>query len=345
MTRLITLLAGGGVGQAAERARQVDEGRYGAQDRRDSCGDVERPVDGRQAALVGVGPGDVDAEDRREGADGRHDQGEDEALGAEGDLAEDQGGDKGDRVRLEQVGGHTRAVADVVADVVGDRRGVARVVLGDVLLNLADEVGTDVGRLREDTAADTHEHGQQRRSEAEALEYRRCVALVDQDDGRGAEQTEPDGGHADRSPGPESDPHGRVAALILGGRCHPYIRLDGERHARVPDSGGESCTEQEEDRAADSDGGVAGKHEEQQEGDRCEDGQGLELPSEVGLRTLLDRLPDRLHVGGAFGRAEHLLAEQDSHGQRHDGDEGDDDHDCGVAPGQGHSRAVGEGEL
>ena len=60
------------------------------------------------------------------------------------------------------------AVADVVADVVRDRGGVARVVLGDALLDLADEVGADVGRLREDAAADPHEHREQRAAEAEA---------------------------------------------------------------------------------------------------------------------------------------------------------------------------------
>ena len=91
-------------------------------------------------------------------------------FGAEGGLAEDQRGDQRDGVGLEQVGGHAGAVADVVADVVGDGGGVARVVLGDARLDLADEVGADVGRLGEDAAADPHEHGEQRAAEAEALE-------------------------------------------------------------------------------------------------------------------------------------------------------------------------------
>ena len=57
------------------------------------------------------------------------------------------GGDQRDGVGLEQVGGHAGAVADVVADVVGDHRRVARVVLGDAGLDLADQVGADVGAL------------------------------------------------------------------------------------------------------------------------------------------------------------------------------------------------------
>src|SRR5665648_892893 len=113
-------------------------------------------------------------------------------LVAERDLAEDEGGDQGHRVRLEQVGGHPGAVPDVVADVVGDGRGVARVVLGDAVLDLADQVGADVGRLGEDAATHPHEHRQQRGPEAEAFEHRRRVAAVDQHDGGGAQQAEPD---------------------------------------------------------------------------------------------------------------------------------------------------------
>ena len=77
-------------------------------------------------------------------------------------------GDERDLVGLEQVGGHAGAVADVVADVVGDGRRVAGVVLGDALLDLADEVGADVGRLGEDAAADPQEQGEQRAAEPEA---------------------------------------------------------------------------------------------------------------------------------------------------------------------------------
>ena len=63
----------------------------------------------------------------------------------EGEDAEQHHGDRGDRVGLEQVGRHAGAVADVVAHVVGDHGRVARVVLGDAGLDLADDVGADVG--------------------------------------------------------------------------------------------------------------------------------------------------------------------------------------------------------
>ena len=78
--------------------------------------------------------------------------------------------DGGHGVRLEQVGGHAGAVADVVADVVGDHGRVARVVLRDARLDLADEVGADVRGLRVDAAAEPREDGDERAAEREADE-------------------------------------------------------------------------------------------------------------------------------------------------------------------------------
>ena len=93
----------------------------------------------------------------------------------EGGDAEDDRRDERDLVALEQVGGHAGAVAHVVAHVVGDGGGVAGIVLGDAGLDLADEVGADVGRLGEDAAADSQEQGEQRATEAEPDEDGRAV--------------------------------------------------------------------------------------------------------------------------------------------------------------------------
>ena len=87
-------------------------------------------------------------------------------LAGEEDRAEQHGRDDGDGVGLEQVGGHAGAVADIVADVVGDHRRIARVVLGDAGLDLADEVGADIGALGEDAAAEAREDRDQRGAEA-----------------------------------------------------------------------------------------------------------------------------------------------------------------------------------
>ena len=130
---------------------------------------------GAMAGLVPVGgPDHEHADDRGEHADGADDHREDQAEGrvgadrVEGGHTEDDRGDQGDLVALEEVGGHAGAVTDVVADVVGDRGRVARVVLGDPLLDLAHQVGADIGRLGEDAAADPEEEGEQRATEPEA---------------------------------------------------------------------------------------------------------------------------------------------------------------------------------
>ena len=85
-------------------------------------------------------------------------------------LGEQHAGHERHRVGLEEVGGHAGVVADVVAHVVGDHGRVARIVLGDARLDLADEVGADVGGLREDAAAEAREDRDQRAAEGEADE-------------------------------------------------------------------------------------------------------------------------------------------------------------------------------
>ena len=126
---------------------------------------------------------------------------EDQALGAERLLAQDQGCHERHGVGLEEVSGHTGAVTDVVTDVVSDGRGVARVVLGNAGFDLSDQVGADVSGLGEDSAADPHEHGEQCCAEAEALQHLRRVALVGQHDDGSAEQAEADCQHADGTTG------------------------------------------------------------------------------------------------------------------------------------------------
>ena len=80
-----------------------------------------------------------------------------------------QGGCRQDRsaIGLVEIGSHAGHVAHVVAHVIGDSRRVARVILRDTGLNLADQVGTDIGRFRIDTATDTGEERLRRGTHAE----------------------------------------------------------------------------------------------------------------------------------------------------------------------------------
>ena len=106
----------------------------------------------------------VDAQDGKHHADGGDGhRGQDGAqlhrgaVGKEGRCTQRHGGEDGAAVALVQVGAHAGHVTYVVAHVVGDGGGVAGVVLRDVLLDLAHDVGAYVGRLGIDAAAHTGE--------------------------------------------------------------------------------------------------------------------------------------------------------------------------------------------
>src|SRR5437763_1571787 len=70
-------------------------------------------------------------------------------------------------IGLEQIGRHPGAVADVIADIVGDNGRVARIVLRDPGFDFADEIGSDIGSLREDTPAEPGEDRDQRCAETQ----------------------------------------------------------------------------------------------------------------------------------------------------------------------------------
>ena len=65
------------------------------------------------------------------------------------------------------------AQRDVVADEVRDHARVARVVLGDARLDLADEVRPEVGGLGVDTAAELREQRDERGPEPEPDDHER----------------------------------------------------------------------------------------------------------------------------------------------------------------------------
>ena len=88
-------------------------------------------------------------------------------VAGEEDRREHHGRDDGHGIGLEKIGGHAGAIADIVADIVGDRRGIARIIFRNAGLDLADEIGADIGALGENAAAKTREDRDQRGAEAE----------------------------------------------------------------------------------------------------------------------------------------------------------------------------------
>ena len=170
--------------------------------------------------------------------------------------AQDHGADVLGGRRLEQVGATAGAVADVVAHQVGDHGRVARVVLGDAGLHLADQVGADVGRLGVDTAAELGEEGHEAGAEAEADDQERRLLGVREaaeggEDAVHAEQRERHHQEAGDGAAAHGDLH-RSHQAVLRRRGGAQVGLDADVHAddaRRHRAGG---TDQEGDAGADA---------------------------------------------------------------------------------------------
>ena len=144
-------------------------------------------------------------------------------------------------VDLEQVRATAGAVADVVADEVRHDARVAGIVLGDALLDLADEVRADVGGLGVDAAAELGEERHERGAEAEADDQERRVMgrlatgqpaeegedAVDAEQRQGDDEEAGDGAAAHR----DLD---RLDEAAPGGRRRPDVGLDADVHADDP---------------------------------------------------------------------------------------------------------------
>ena len=204
-----------------------------------------------------------------------------------------------DRVRLEEVGSHAGTVADVVAHVVGDDRGIARIVLGNSGLDLPDEVGAHVGRLRVDAAAETREHGDERATEREPDEIahrglRRVADPVGEHPvvAGDSEEAEPHDEEARHRACPECDLERRLQALARG-----LGRADVRAHRDVhPDEAGErreDRADQESERRAPPELVVEPEQEERQ--DRYHRDRRV-LLAEIRSSALLDRARDLLHL-------------------------------------------------
>ncbi len=267
--------------------------------------------------LTNIAP--IDRRDDREAAEHQRVERGLRGGAAEHQRAQQHRRDQRDRVGLEQVGGHAGAVADVVTDVVGDHRRVARVVLGDACLDLADQVGADVGALGEDAAAQTREDRDQRRSERQAdqrLEGR--VQLDPLAVRRGAQQDGVVAGHAEQAEAHHQHAGDRAAlegdVQRLGQPLRRRLRgahVGAHRHVHADVAGGAR-----EDRAdGESDGGLlaqAGHEQDDQEQDHADDADRPVLPVQVRLGAGLDRCGDLLHPGVAGGKRQDRTARHDA---------------------------------
>jgi len=153
--------------------------------------------------------------------------------------AQGRRGDDGTTVALEQVSAHAGHVADVVADVVGDYGGIAGIVLGDALLDLANQVSADVGRLGVNAAAHTREQCDAAGAEAEAGDVAQLVGIaieVEEQQGH-ADQAEADHGHAHDRAGAEGHAETFMQPLAGGGGS-THIGANRDVHAEIAGAGG-----------------------------------------------------------------------------------------------------------
>ena len=241
--------------------------------------------------------------------------------------------------RFEQVRATAGAVADVVADEVGDDARVAGVVLGDALLDLADEVRADVGGLGVDAAAELGEQRDERGAEAEADdEERRLGDGHLADEGRIGGEDAP---HAEERQGDDEEARDGAAAhrdldrldeAAAGRRCRPDVGLDGDEHADDPRRHRARGADEEGEAGHDPDrqagqlrhvGDLGGLDDadDDADDDRADDRQdpdGRVLAADEGGRALVDGAGHVLHRLGPG------VARQDVPGQVDGEQDGDD---------------------
>ena len=242
--------------------------------------------------------GDHGSEDADRGDDQRIKR----AGALEGDArhghAQGEGGDDRAYVGLKQVGAHAGHVAHVVAHVVGDDGGVARVVLGDTDLDLADEVGADVGRLGVDAAADTREERDGRGAQREAEHIAEIIGDVNK---AAAQEAQTDDAHAhDRAAG-EGDREGLVHTALHRGVRGTDVGAGGHPHAEEAGCDRKQRAEQKADRGPDID-----KDRDQRKEHNDEDREDLILGGQKSVGALGDGGGDLLHAGIARRSLGHI---------------------------------------
>ncbi len=309
-------------GDLADRAPAEILRRDGEADHRKAAGDDQALVERAHDRVVGAELDEARADDRGDDADGADRQRIEHGvhqpirrrLGEE-DRRQHHGRHDRHRIGLEQVGRHAGAVADIVTDIVGNGRRIARIVLGNARLDLADEVGADVGALGEDAAAETREDRDQRGAEAQGHQRVDHIAIVGAEahwagqdieiDGN-AEQGETGDQQAGDRAGLEGDVEAARQRLRRGLRG---AHIGADRHVHADEAGGAR-----QDRAdQEANGGLAPQQEAQRHADHhADDPDGEILPLQIGLGAFGDRRGDFLHARRTRVRRHHAFDRDDA---------------------------------
>mmetsp|Transcript_23122 Transcript_23122/g.71494 ORF Transcript_23122/g.71494 Transcript_23122/m.71494 type:complete len:698 (+) Transcript_23122:341-2434(+) len=228
--------------------RQGEPGQRKGDGRHEDGGDdqlrLERGFDLRDGVAAREGGGGKVREEAHHDAARRNEQREEHGrphllLAEARDGGNHERGAGGLSEGAEQIGAHASNVADVVPHVVGDGGGVARVVLGDVLLDLAHEVGANVGSLGVDAAAHAakeRDGGATQAVTGDGLEER---AVVVAEIAREGQDGDPQHQQAERGQrkahdGARAEGHKEAVAHAAASlERRPRVGEDGDLHAQV----------------------------------------------------------------------------------------------------------------
>ena len=226
-------------------------------------------------------------------------------------------------VALVEVCSHACHVAYIVAYIIRDRRGVARIILGDVSFHLSHEVSTHIGRLGIDAAADTrkerlrgsaHAKGQHRRSDGdEGCLAATVESMQDKEPHGDVEQAETYHDKSHNSTGAERYLQSFIQPLTSRVGCAP-TGIGRGLHAKETGKTGEEATREESERhpgvlhmkAIGHDGKDGGK-------DDKDDQHYFILLFEISHGTPAHIASDLLHPRGSFFFAHHPAEERPCH--------------------------------
>ena len=256
---------------------------------------------------------------------------------------------------LEQVGAAAGAIADIVAHEVGDHGGIARIVLGNARFHLADEVGSDVGSLGIDAAAELREQRDERRAKSVADDeegdvprpFARVHALRRHGRERREQAAHAEQAHCHREQAGHGAPAQRSLQRVVERRhCrsgHADVRADGDPHADVAGDRGTQCAEQERRRDVHRErlgilhgiircrvAEVAVADAQQRRDDERQQADRLVLPREVGFGSLLNGVGDLLHLGRPAAAGQHPARQEDCEDQRERAGADDDVNERGL---------------
>ena len=272
-----------------------------------TAGDVESLVEGLDDAAPGAAlahePGADDGSQDGNAAEGQRVQHRRVVL--EQQLAEQHGGDDRDRVGLEEIGGHARAVPDVVAHVIGDHRRVARIVFRDPGLHLAHQVGAHIGPLGEDAAPQAREDGDEGAAEAQADErleiHGAAVRRLQEIEVVAGHAEQPQADHQDAGDGAAAEGHGQCRVQAGAGRLRG-AQVGPHRHVHADVAGG--AGEQRADEEAEA-GAPAQAEAQDQEQHQAHERDSLVLAVQVGGGALLYGGGDFAHALAALWALQH----------------------------------------